>query len=106
MQHNDPAGSLCGADVIYRLGAGAVLGTMCTFDSGVKATILRHGNFDYFSNTVVWDPTISARTLPLSLYLTAKPAFFGTQPWPYVDTGRSPMVSGLPAKQRFDATHP
>jgi len=97
---------LCGADVIYRLGAGAVPGTMCTFDSGVRATLLRHGNFDYANKSIVWDPGISARVLPPSLYLNEKPAFFGTQAWPFVDTGRSPMVGVLPAKQRFDATHP
>jgi hypothetical protein len=100
-----PDWALCGHPSIFRLGDGAVPPTACTFDSGVKATILRHGNFDYFNNSVVWDPTISNHTLPLSLYLTQKPAFFGTQTWPFVDTGSTPMVGVLPAKLRFDATH-
>ena len=28
-------------------------------DRNVKATIIRHGNFDYVNNTVVWDPSDS-----------------------------------------------
>ena len=105
-ENSTPDGLLCAADAIYRLGAGAVPGTMCTFDSGVRATILRHGNFDYFNNKVVWDSSTSNHALPLSMYLTQKPAFFGAETWPFVDTGRNPMVGVLPAKQRFDATHP
>jgi hypothetical protein len=97
--------ALCSAPAVYRLGAGAISGSGCTFDSGVATTILRHGNFDYFNKGVVWDHTIAIHTLPLSLYLTQKPAFFGTQAWPFVDTGGTPMVGVLPAKQRFDATH-
>ena len=45
-------------------------------DAKVAATTLRHGNFDYLTNTVKWDPAIASRTLPNSLYLTQKPAFF------------------------------
>jgi hypothetical protein len=42
----------------------------------VSATTLRHGNFDHLTNTVKWDPAIPNRTLPDSLYLSGKPAFF------------------------------
>ena len=45
-------------------------------DAQVSATTLRHGNFDYLTNTVKWDPAIADRALPNSLYLTRKPAFF------------------------------
>ena len=45
-------------------------------DAQVSATTLRHGNFDYVTNTVKWDPAITNHTLPNSLYLTHKPAFF------------------------------
>jgi hypothetical protein len=105
-ENSTPDGLLCGSPVIHRLGAGAVRASFCTFDSGVKSTILRHGNFDYFNNSVVWDPVISTRTLPPSLYLTQKPAFFGSEAWPFVETGRTPMVGVLPAKQRSDIAHP
>ena len=44
------------------------------------ARTYRHGNFDYVTNAVAWDPSNSNHTLPPSLYLTRKPAFFGDQP--------------------------
>ena len=28
-------------------------------DAKVSATTLRHGNFDYVTNTVIWDPTLA-----------------------------------------------
>ncbi len=65
-------------------------------------TLLRHGNFDYVTGGVVWDRGTAARDLPPSLYLREKPAFFGDNPWPWVDpTGRK-KLHVLPAKQRFD----
>ena len=73
------------------------------FDPRVAATILRHGNFDYAGNAVRWDPKIARKDLPASLYLTAKPEFWGDLPWPFVDPLRQPMVGTLPAKARFDA---
>jgi hypothetical protein len=45
-------------------------------DGQVAATAVRHGNFDYVTNNVHWDPTISNQTLPNSFYLAHKPAFF------------------------------
>jgi hypothetical protein len=105
-ENSTPNYTLCGDPAIYRLGAGAVTASACTFDSGVAATILRHGNFDYVNNNVVWDLTIANHTLPLSLYLTQKPAFFGTQAWPYVDPAATPMVGVLPAKLRYDSGKP
>ncbi len=73
------------------------------------ATALRHGNFDYLTNSVSWDPNISERALPSSLYLTQKPAFFDAgrgYTWPWVDpTGATPLHT-LPAKARFDANTP
>jgi hypothetical protein len=43
-------------------------------------------NFDYVTNSVHWDQTVSNQTLPNSLYLSQKPAFFNaasgyTWPW-------------------------
>jgi len=68
--------------------------------------VLRHGNFDYVTNGVRWDPAVSSQTLPPSLYLTGKPAFFGSSPWPWVDPTGTTKVSTLPAKVRFDAGRP
>jgi hypothetical protein len=72
-------------------------------DTKVHSTVLRHGNFDYVTNSVKWATNLS-QTLPDSLYLSAKPAFFGSNAWPWVNptaqtTGDRIRV--LPAKQRF-----
>jgi hypothetical protein len=74
-------------------------------DAKVLATTLRHGNFDYASKQVVWDPGIPGKALPPSLYLQAKPAFLGDAPWPLFDPEREQKVGLLPARARFDAIH-
>jgi PKD repeat protein len=71
-------------------------------DPRSKATLLRHGNFDYVTGTTHWDPAIEERNLPNSYYLTSKPSFFGTLPWPMIGPDLSPMVGDLPAKMRFE----
>jgi hypothetical protein len=73
-------------------------------DAKTLSTVIRGGNFDYLTNQVVWTSSLPAQTLPASLYLTAKPAFFGDYPWPWVDPTGSPKVHTLPAKARFDAS--
>jgi hypothetical protein len=79
-------------------------------DPQVIATTLRHGNYDYVNNAVVWDPGISDHTLPNSLYLSAKPAFFNAgrgYTWPWVDpTSTTQQIYTLPAKARYDAGTP
>ena len=87
---------------LYRLGSYLNPGDMCSNDARVAQTLLRHGNFDFIRNQVEWDPNISDRDLPPSLYLTAKPAFFGNRPWPMADPTRTPPLGTLPAKDRFD----
>src|SRR5215475_56275 len=72
------------------------------FDRNVKATILRHGNFDYANNHTVWDPAIPDHTIPNSLYLTEKPSWWGVLPWPPIGPDQSPMVGPIPAQQRFE----
>ena len=70
-------------------------------DPKVAETLLRHGNFDYVSRQTQWDPKIADHRLPDSLYLTAKPAFFQKLPWPPIGPDRKPMVSFIPARERF-----
>jgi urease beta subunit len=69
-------------------------------DPKVVSTVLRQGNFDYVTNQVHWDTT--AQTIPASLYLKAKPAFFGSLPWPWVDPTGTTKLFTLPAKARFE----
>ena len=78
-------------------------------DPKVAATVLRHGNFDYVSNMVKWDRKVTTRTLPKSLYLKKKPAFFNAgrgYTWPWVDPLGATKLHQLPAKVRYDAGTP
>lgn len=85
---------------IWRLGYGAPGGGG---DPNVRATLLRHGNWDSVTNGVVWDPDIADRVLPASLYLAEKPAWWGDLPWPAIGPDLSPMVGRIPAQVRYEA---
>jgi hypothetical protein len=75
-----------------------------TADPGVKATALRDGNWDWLLEKQTWLST-SATTLPDSLYLSGRPSFFGTNPWPWVDPSSGKTYT-LPARARLDAGTP
>ena len=75
-------------------------------DPKTLSTVIRGGNFDYLTNEVVWTGSLQAQTLPASLYLSAKPGFFGNYQWPWVDPTGSTKLYTLPAKARFDAGTP
>jgi hypothetical protein len=70
-------------------------------DPKVRSTVVRDGNFDYVTNTVRWDH--DPRSLPDSLYLTGKPAFFGNLRWPWVDPLGPTKTYSLPARLRLDS---
>jgi hypothetical protein len=74
------------------------------YDPKVAATAVREGNWDWVQSKQSWQ-NISAMTIPSSLYLSGKPAFFGTNPWPWVDPTTG-TTSPLPAKARFEAKTP
>lgn len=75
-------------------------------DAKVASTTLRHGNFDYVTNQIAWDPAITRTELPPSLYLTKKPAFFGSRRWPWVaPEDAADPIGTLPARERFDMLH-
>ncbi|MGA2032471.1 MAG: hypothetical protein ABSG68_09460 [Thermoguttaceae bacterium] len=77
-------------------------------DPQVVALTHRHGNFDYLTCTVHWASGYE-RTLPDSLYLGGKPAFFNAgrgYVWPWVDPTGTPPLRTLPAKVRYDAGTP
>ncbi len=73
-----------------------------TIDPRVTETILRHGNYDETTGKTEWDGKIEDHTLPASLYLKAKPAFFGDHPWPAIGPDVDPQGGFLPAKDRYD----
>jgi hypothetical protein len=76
-------------------------------DNGMSfANFHRHLDYDYFSNSQYRNPANPVVTLPNSLYLSSKPAFFGSLAWPWVDpagTTDALRVKTLPAKARYDA---
>ncbi len=78
-----------------------------SYDPQVGATMIRDGNYDYVTSSVHWHhtPGFTGR-LPDSLYLSRKPAFFGSQVWPWVDALGAVKVRILPAKARYDAGNP
>ena len=70
-------------------------------DPRVTSTVIRDGNFDFFTNTVKWDRP--ERAIPNSLYLTSPPPFFSGYTWPWVDPLGTTKTYRLPARDRFDA---
>ena len=84
---------------IYKIGYNGE-GASTIEDPQVAQRMLRHGNFDYVTNSTQWDPSIADRRLPASLYHTGKPAFFGNVPWPPIGPDRTPKVSKIPAQLR------
>jgi hypothetical protein len=98
----------CGTPHIYLLGSGYNVNGCAWAPNPASdpaiSTLLRHGNYDYVTNTTSWDPKQSNHTLPASLYLTSKPAFWPANlAWPWTGPDMEPKVGTLPAKKRFDA---
>jgi hypothetical protein len=101
--------------VIFRLGYANMGNDGDAVDAQVKATLLRGGNYDYGTHGVVWRTTapdsastyLATETLPASLFLTSKPAWFGTTPWPAIGpdvsggSDASGHVSDIPAKRCY-----
>ena len=93
---------------IYNLGYGYPTITCSYYTAGypdpnVDATLLRHGNYDYFHKDVVWDSGIASRTIPDSYFYSSKPGFFGSLQWPPIGPDVSGLVTDIPAKARWNA---
>ncbi len=84
--------------VIWALGVGSGVD-----DPNVANTLLRHGNFDFVTNSVIWDPTIPNHDLPDSLYLSQVPPWWCQEtPWPPIGPDVAGLVNDIPAKRRFE----
>lgn len=80
-------------------------------DAKVRTTLLRHMNYDYFNSRIKYcsDPDEpgcqggdGSTVLPNSLYLSSKPAWWGTnRRWPTIGPDLNPMVGVIPARARF-----
>jgi len=83
------------------------------FDPLVAGTLLRWGNFDYFSAKTHWDlqelpagETAPAdQKLPSSLYLAGKPSWFGSGTWPPIGPDVSSMANKLPAQLCYETNN-
>ena len=85
-------------DVIWVLGVGSGVD-----DPNVANTLLRHGNFDYVTNSVIWDPSIPNHDIPDSLYLPHTPGWWCQEtPWPPIGPDVPGLVNDIPAKRRFE----
>ena len=74
-------------------------------DPKVLSTVIRDGNYDFLTNSQRWHNTPGGFAIPNSMYLTSKPAFFGNNPWPWVNPATGAIYT-LPAKARYDAGTP
>lgn len=72
-------------------------------DTFVKESLIRHGNFDYVNNDVLWDPEISSQNIPTSLFLTSVPSWWGSCNWPAIGPEVSGYAQDIPAKLRWEA---
>ncbi len=98
---------------IYELGLWAPLGSGGPNDTPTtRSTLLRHGNYDYYNNSQKWCDDVgepgcqggdASHTLPASLYLTSKPAWFGTVPWPPAGPDVAGLTNKIPAQLRYEA---
>jgi hypothetical protein len=87
-----------GVPSIYTLGNGG-----SGLSDVAATTLFRTGNYDTIHKSVVWSN--GALTLPPSLYLSSRPAWWPSGvPWPWAGPDLEPMVGTLPAKLRSD-TH-
>jgi hypothetical protein len=76
---------------MWRVGMEQLNGVWTFFDSTIS-TITRNGNWDWVTKAQHWygtggttDGGSTPTTIPNSFYLNSKPAFFGSNQWPWVD---------------------
>ena len=73
------------------------------------SSALVHGVYDYGTNSTIWSGSLT-HTLPASFYLTAKPSWWGSAPWPAIgpDVTSGTFVAGHannnPAKNCYENT--
>jgi hypothetical protein len=89
---------------IWKLGYDPLRWSMVP-DPKTLSTVIRDGNYDFVTNSQRWENTPGGFVIPNSLYLTSKPAFFGSHPWPWIDPTTGAVYT-LPAKARFDSGTP
>ena len=77
-------------------------GQLQELDLNVKATLIRHGNYDYLTRTTIWEPSNSTQTIPASLYYDSRPAWWPPDvAFPSIGPDLTPMNGMNPAYKRF-----
>jgi hypothetical protein len=84
---------------IWRLGYG---GPSWAGDTLVRATLLRHRNFDHVTKSIIDDPTISQTSLPASFYRYVKPSWWGNLAWPPIGPDVNGLMNKIPAQVRYE----
>lgn len=75
-------------------------------DPLVKQTLLRHGNFDYATDSVVWDSAITDHAVPDSYYLSSRPVWWDAGlAWPAFGPTLS-HDNKIPAQMRYESLGP
>jgi hypothetical protein len=65
-------------------------------------TAFLHGNVNLVDNAVTWNSGTVDHVLPPSLYLTAKPEWFGSVPWPPLGPDVAGYTNKIPAQLRYE----
>lgn len=84
-------------------GKGPGPGGFQELDLDVKTTTLLAGNYNFRDNGVPARESLGGATLPASLYLKAKPAWFGDLHWPAFGPDIDFQKNKIPAQVRFEA---
>ena len=84
------------------MGKGPGSGGFQELDLDVRATALVKGNFNYADNGVNKSESLGSAKLPASLYLKAKPAWFGNLAWPPFGPDTEFEKHQLPAQVRYE----
>jgi len=79
-------------------------------DGKTEGTLILHGNWDYVTDSIVWDGGGTSpddpndHDIPNSYYLPSKPSWWGSGGWPVIGSDLSPMVSTIPADPNYVPT--
>jgi Domain of unknown function (DUF4082) len=80
--------------VVQRLGYVNAYGADASaYTPEAQLDALLHANYDYVNDSIQYDPGISDKVLPNSLYLDSKPAWFGVLAWPPFDPANASSAS-------------
>ena len=69
-------------------------------DPNVLATLLRNANYDYYNHAVVYASGLG-HDVPVSLFYSSKPSWFGSLAWPAIGPDVGGYITDIPAQRRW-----